>query len=315
VAQERGRGNPTYIATIDRNEGRIVAKHLLAMASPAVPDRHATPVIAADSQGFLHVICGSHNEPFLYLRSRKPNSITDGWTTPRKVGGKQTYATLVCDPQDHLHTIYRVHPKLLYRHKPASADEWSAPATLAHPPDLHTGYTIYYHRLFIDRRGALYASFTFMETHTGSQGRYPRYLAMSEDHGATWQLATTDKFKPTAIHPRHTQASIIILLVILNPSLTSQTYCRISNRRNRRTEEISKGFSHLLQHSFCSPVPSVHHSSVTSHTPHHTSHITHRPPNISLCKNTLQLDSSPPFGDTPAFSCWGIGLFVGRLSA
>jgi len=197
VAQERGRGNPTYIATIDRNEGRIVAKHLLAMASPAVPDRHATPVIAADSQGFLHVICGSHNEPFLYLRSRKPNSITDGWTTPRKVGGKQTYATLVCDPQDHLHTIYRVHPKLLYRHKPASADEWSAPATLAHPPDLHTGYTIYYHRLFIDRRGALYASFTFMETHTGSQGRYPRYLAMSEDHGATWQLATTDKFKPT----------------------------------------------------------------------------------------------------------------------
>jgi len=193
VSKQPGNGNPTYIATIDRAEGKVTAKHLLAQASPAVPDRHATPVIAADSRGFLHVLCGSHNEPFLYLRSCQADAITGGWTHPREVGGKQTYATLVCDSRDRLHTLYRVHPKLLHRHKRTSDDDWSNPATMAYPPECHTGYTIYYQRLFADRRGALYASFTFWEENTGNEGSYPRILAVSEDFGATWQLATTEK--------------------------------------------------------------------------------------------------------------------------
>jgi hypothetical protein len=54
------------------------------------------------------------------------------------------------------------------------------------------GYGIFYHRLFIDRAGALYLSFTFNATKGGT---YPRALAVSEDGGGTWRLADTETFR------------------------------------------------------------------------------------------------------------------------
>jgi hypothetical protein len=80
----------------------------------------------------------------------------------------------------------------MYQHKPAQAMDWSDPVTLADPPPGHTGYSVYYHRLFIDRRDALYLSFTFYEMDTKDSGVYPRALAVSVDQGRTWRLATTD---------------------------------------------------------------------------------------------------------------------------
>jgi len=187
-------GNPTYAATIDRRERKVTGRQFLATAPPKTPDVHSTPVIAVDAGGHLHAVAGAHGQPFLYVRSLKPDSITGGWTKSAPMGGRQTYATLVCDGRNRLHSIYRVHPRLLYQHKPAAADAWSVPVVIAHAPKGHRGYTIFYHRVFIDRAGALYVSFTFYETRTTTKGRYPRALAISEDHGKTWRLATTATF-------------------------------------------------------------------------------------------------------------------------
>jgi hypothetical protein len=179
----------------------VVARRFLVTASPNAADVHSTPVVAADSNGHLHVLAGAHNGSFFYLRSRKPDDIEGGWTKPAKVSSGQTYATLICDRRDVLHTVYRVHPRLYHQQKPAGARTWSKRRVMVNPPPGHQGYSIFYHRLFIDRAGALYLSFTFWETRTREKGRYPRALAVSEDGGATWRLATTEVFRRRATGP------------------------------------------------------------------------------------------------------------------
>ena len=194
IPKKPGGGNPTFIATVDREARKVAAKRFLVNAPPNIADVHSTPVVAVDSKGHLHVVTGAHGQSFLYLRSLKPDDIEGGWTKPAAVGRGQTYATLVCDRNDVLHTVYRIHPRLHYQHKVAAADKWSAARVLVNPPPGHKGYSIFYHRLFIDRAGALYLSFTFWETRTQNKGRYPRALAVSEDGGVTWRLATAQTF-------------------------------------------------------------------------------------------------------------------------
>ena len=187
-------GNPTFVATIDHEARKVVAKQFLVNAPPSIADVHSTPVVAVDSRGHLHVVTGAHGQSFLYLRSRKPDDVAGGWTKPAAVGRGQTYATLICDKNDVLHTVYRIHPRLHCQHKAAAAGKWSAARVLVNPPPGHRGYSIFYHRLFIDRAGALYLSFTFWETRTKNKGHYPRALAVSEDGGVTWRLATAASF-------------------------------------------------------------------------------------------------------------------------
>ncbi len=188
-------GNPTFAATYDREQRKIIARQFLATAPPKVPDVHSTPVIAADSKGRLHAVAGAHGQSFLYLRSNEPDRIDAGWTQAKPVGVRQTYAALICDPQDRLHLAFREWKggvaTLSSQSKPAAADAWPPSRTLVFAPAKQRGYGIFYHRFFIDRRGALYLSFTF---NAQKGGTYPRALMLSEDAGRTWQLATTQAF-------------------------------------------------------------------------------------------------------------------------
>jgi hypothetical protein len=192
-------GNPIYIATIDRKTRSVIATQFLVNAEPKKPDVHTRPTIAADSKGYLHVVSGSHGEPFYYLRSRKPNDITGGWTAPVQMGGRQCYASLVCDDQDRLHSVFREwlpHASLGYQSKAAVDGEWAASRTLVHGALKRDRYEygIFYHRLFIDRASTLYLSFTFFEFGTGDEGDYPEALAVSNDRGKSWQLADKKTF-------------------------------------------------------------------------------------------------------------------------
>jgi hypothetical protein len=200
------KGNPTYIATIDRKQRHVTAAKQLADAHPTKPDVHSTPVVAPGPDSKLHVLTGAHNGPFYYLQSSEPNAHNGAWREPMAQGQKQTYATLVCDKDGKLHTVYRKHPKLLYVSRDADSARWSEPRVLVTAPKGHKGYTIFYHRLFIDRSSTLYLSFSFFEFHTGQAGRYPRALAYSKDGGKTWRLATTasmrSNIKPTAAKRR-----------------------------------------------------------------------------------------------------------------
>jgi len=187
------KGNPTYAATIDRRHRKLIARKFLVKASPSGPDIHATPVICADSKGYLHVLSGAHGQSFFYLRSEKPDSVEDGWSEPVPAGTGQTYATLCADASGRLHSVFRTHPVLRYVNKAPDAEKWSRPMDLARAPGGHRGYTVWHQRLFIDAADALYLSFTYMGNDQ-LKDPYPRALIVSEDGGSTWKPASTETF-------------------------------------------------------------------------------------------------------------------------
>jgi len=191
-------GSPIHISTVDRKTRAVVAEEFLVTAMPIKANGHARPTITVDSKGYLHVISGAHQgHSFFYMRSLEPNDITGGWTLPVRMSGRQTYASIVCDEKDQLHSVYRdfrPRPTLGYATASAADGEWGSPTMLV---DSNTDlkYGIFYHRLFIDRASTLYLSFTFWEHATGAEGDYPEALAVSTDYGRTWQIAESDTIR------------------------------------------------------------------------------------------------------------------------
>lgn len=189
-------GNPIYIATVDRTTRTVVARQFLVNAMPKKPDVHTRPTITVDTRGYLHVLSGSHGQPFYYLRSLKANDITGGWTEPVQLIGRQCYASIVCDQDNRLHSVFREwlpHASLGYSSAAVTDADgaWSKPKTLVHGA-LKRGkyeYGIFYHRMFIDRASTVYVNFTFFEFGTGSDGQYPEALIASDDVGKTCRLA------------------------------------------------------------------------------------------------------------------------------
>lgn len=157
-------GVPAYAATYDRETGIMSDPVLIGYGAPA-NDVHNTPCITMDSQGYLHVLTGTHGSQFHYSKSLLPNDATGGWTEPIPVGEnlRQTYIGLVCNPDDTLHLVFRLWREEFYptsycatlSHMSKRPDEpWSEPKVLVVAP--FTEYSIYYHRLTIDHRGRLF---------------------------------------------------------------------------------------------------------------------------------------------------------------
>jgi len=220
IAPDDAAGVPTYVATYDQATGKVSEKVLLGYAPP-VNDVHNVPAIAQDSQGFIHVILGSHGEPFQYVRSLKPNdasAFTEAETvlsagyvddkTDADGSGRQTYCSLVCGPDDSLYIAYRqwrrnvdkFHPDQIYaalsvQRKPKDRP-WGPAQPIVVPPV--PGYSIYYHKLTIDRRGGLYLSYNHWTNHTYQQDwpdlYHNRAMTTSTDEGRTWKLVTTADF-------------------------------------------------------------------------------------------------------------------------
>ncbi len=206
-------GVPTYVATFNRTTRRLSHPALVAYGPPA-NDIHNSPSITMDSEGFLHVLAGTHGRPFPYVRSLAPNDAASGWTEPELVGEdlRQTYIGMVCDPDDTLHLVYRLwqrgvephpashHAVLAYQRKPADGP-WQAPEALVVPP--FSEYSVFYHRLTIDRLGRLFLSYDCWSTywfyrndHFGSR----RALMMSPDGGRTWQLVGPLQLPELRVH-------------------------------------------------------------------------------------------------------------------
>lgn len=212
-------GVPTYVATYDRTTKVLGKPALVGHGAPA-NDVHNTPSITMDSQGYLHVLAGTHGRPFPYARSLKPNDAHSGWTHPVPAGENlsQTYIGLVCGPDDTLHLVYRLwqsgkepfpashYATLAYQRK-RPGQPWEAPRVLIIPP--FSEYSVFYHRLTIDRAGRLFLSYDYWSTywfyrtdHSGSR----RALLMSPDGGETWKLVQGDDLQRRTSHaagPNH----------------------------------------------------------------------------------------------------------------
>ena len=202
-------GVPTYAATYNRATGRLGNPALVAYGPPA-NDIHNSPSITLDSRGYLHVLAGTHGRPFPYAQSLASNDAGGGWTEPVLVGDdlRQTYIGLVCDPDDTLHLVYRLwrsgeephpaghHAVLAYQRKPAG-EPWQEPEALVVPP--FSEYSIFYHRLTIDRLGRLFLSYDCWSTYWFYRNDHPgsrRALMTSADGGATWRLAAGTALMP-----------------------------------------------------------------------------------------------------------------------
>jgi len=199
---EKVPGVPTYVVTYNRATGTLGAPVLVGYGAPP-NDIHNTPSITMDSQGYLHVLAGTHGRPFQYARSLQPNEASGGWTAAEPVGKdlSQTYIGLVCGSDDTLHLTYRLwrygepphphshHATLAYQRKRAG-QPWEAPRVLIVPP--FSEYSVYYHRLTIDRQARLFLSYdhwsTFWFYRNDHFGRR-RSLMTSADGGDTWELA------------------------------------------------------------------------------------------------------------------------------
>jgi len=197
-------GVPAFVATYDRVTGKL-GEPVLAGYGPPANDIHNTPCITMDSQGYLHVLVGTHGRTFKYVRSLAPNSAYGGWTEAEDVGPglRQTYVGMVCDRNDTLHLVFRLwrddtryfpagnYATLAYMSK-RPGETWSDAQLLIVAP--FSGYSIFYHRLTIDRNGFLFLSYDYWSTYwfyrTDHRGTR-RSLLMSPDSGKTWQLASS----------------------------------------------------------------------------------------------------------------------------
>jgi len=195
-------GVPTYVATYDRR-AKVLSKPVLVGYGAPPNDIHNTPSITMDSQGHLHVLVGTHGQPFQYARSLKPNDTSSGWTEPTSTGGdwRQTYIGFVCDQHDTLHLVSRVwqygqppheaghHATLAHQQMPRHGS-WAAPRVLVVPP--FSEYSIFYHRLTIDRTARLFLSYDCWSTYWFYRTDWPgdrRALMFSDDGGVRWKLA------------------------------------------------------------------------------------------------------------------------------
>lgn len=206
---EEAPGVPTYVATYECATGELSEPALVGYGPPA-NDVHNTPCITMDSEGYLHVLVGTHGQTFRYARSLEPNTAAAGWSEAVEVGPglRQTYVGLVCDPGDTLHCVFRLwredtnyfpashYATLAYMSKPKDGD-WSEPKLLV--VSAFSEYSVFYHRLTIDRAGALYLSYDYWSTFWFYRNDHPgdrRALMTSPDQGKTWKLAGMGDLRP-----------------------------------------------------------------------------------------------------------------------
>ena len=202
-------GVPTYVATYDRNTGTLSEPALVGYGPPA-NDVHNTPSMTMDSRGYLHVLVGTHGRTFRYSRSLKPNDSSGGWTLAEEIGPglRQTYVGLVCGSDDTLHVVFRLwrtdnkyfpashYATLAYMKKPKDGT-WSEPRLLVVAP--FSEYSVFYHRLTIDRKGALYLSYDYWSTYwfyRTDRRETRRALITSSTGGDTWKLAGMGDLTP-----------------------------------------------------------------------------------------------------------------------
>lgn len=166
---KKKKGVPTYTRFYDRQTGELSSATLLAYAPP-VNDVHNMSTLLVDTEGNHHAVIGAHGRPFQY--SMRPVN-GEGWTPPVALTKEgQTYVGAVLDNLNGIHLLGRMWRKantyadvfdasLSYQYMNKDKN-WTEPVAFVLPP--LPGYSIYYHRVTVDRFGMLYVSLDYWST-------------------------------------------------------------------------------------------------------------------------------------------------------
>ena len=226
---------PVYAVTYNHSTGLLGSITYVGSAGP-IPDSHCNPALTVDSQNYLHVVLGGHGTYFKYSKSTSPNS-TSGWTAAQSVSPADTgtYVSLVCDANDNLHMAYRrggpyddEFACLGYTRKKPGQNYWEPTFALVNTYEVSDGitYTVYYHKLNIDRQNRLFLNYTIYKS-IRSEAEYNAYvnkwpedplvawniyspygynnqtphdpvILVSDDEGNSWRVALTTDFQISA---------------------------------------------------------------------------------------------------------------------
>jgi len=203
-------GVPVYVTAYDKVTQKLEKPVLVGFGAPA-NDIHNIPSIIIDGNGYLHVLTGTHGRPFHYSRSITPESTTGGWSKAKPImvsdGSKssQTYIGLVVDHENTLHLVFRLwrfntknfpdgyYASLSYMSK-KEGEAWSEPRILVVAP--FSDYSIYRHRLTVDRNGRIFLSYYYWSTYwfyRNDRKGIQRSVLMSPDGGTSWKLASNEE--------------------------------------------------------------------------------------------------------------------------
>ena len=223
VARAGQSGTPTYVRSFDHASRTMGKRVLLAVARPRNDD-HDDPGIVRDGDGYLHVVTGAHNAPFLYTHSLAPFD-AGAWTPPEQIltGGyvpagadlpgtaRQTYVSLACLPDNSLVAVFRqtrcgidldfdgAQYDALSSQRRSPEGEWGEAERVACCAD-RPGYANYHQKLTVDRLGRLYLSVSYFNPYDyprderASNRFRHRMLLISKDGGAGWDFATNEDF-------------------------------------------------------------------------------------------------------------------------
>lgn len=211
VSREEIPGVPVYVTEYDRETRKLKKPVLVGFGAPP-NDVHNIPAITIDGEGYLHVLTGTHGQPFQYAHSLVPNKVDAGWSVAEPVmeaedaRSTQTYIGLATGPDNTLYLAFRLwryntdrfpdnyYATLAFMSK-KPGQPWSEPKILVEAP--FSGYSIYRHRLTIDRKGRLFLSYLYWSTYwfyRNDRMDIERSLMMSEDDGKHWKLVTEEDF-------------------------------------------------------------------------------------------------------------------------
>ena len=181
-------GTPQYIVSYDHQTGESTEPVFLGVGGHRV-DGHNSPVILADSKGYIHVLLGTHWHSMVHCISKNPADIS-AWQKPHYVAGNGdnswsrngiTYPGFTIDKNDTLHLVVRgrnsrwvkqdveneriqkgyphvLDYALVYLRKKKNGS-WEPRKDLVRPS--HMAYSNWYQKISVDRLGMPYLSYSY----------------------------------------------------------------------------------------------------------------------------------------------------------
>lgn len=162
------------------------------LAAPTEDNLHNVYAVAVDSLGYVHVIGNMHTDPVRYVRSVRPNDISE-WQAARldEVEERVTYPMIVALPDDTLLLFVRQRSDrgtgwILAERLDPGATDWEALGAVLEGRD---GESPYIHDVALDPADGSVHLLSTWRTGLGPETNEDLTYVRSRDGGTTWETS------------------------------------------------------------------------------------------------------------------------------